>query len=188
MSRKWFGILGGLLALTSWFMVWSLVAVPTAESQILSAAVTPTPLSTPPSRPPGANPQAPAISFIDNQSAACYRPVAETGVCYIDWYYLYVTASSGQYIISMTVAIDNEVRAYHSGFFQTTMYVPGDMYGNGFKVMCGAPGAGGNPALGNTYNYTIRARETGGLSSANYGSVTCPTDAIRFFLPGIFKR
>jgi hypothetical protein len=187
MSPKWFGILGGLLALT-WFMVWSLVAVPTAESQTSSALATPTPLATLPPRQPQANPQIPAISFIDSNTAACYRPEAETGVCYIEWSYLYVTAASGQYVISMTVAIDGNLRAYHSGFFQTWMYVPGDTYGKGFKVMCGAPGAGGNAALGNTYNYTIRARETGGLSSANYGSVTCPTDVIRFFLPGIFKR
>ena len=32
--------------------------------------------------------------------------------------------------------------------------------------------------LGKTYAYTVRSRETGGLSAANYGSVTCPSDVV----------
>jgi hypothetical protein len=115
--------------------------------------------------------QAPAISFIDNPSATCYRPVASANTCYITWNNLNVTASSAQYIVSMTISIDNRLRAYHSGFFQTSMYIPGDLFGPGFQVACGPRGAGG---MGNTYAYTVRASETGGLSSANYGSVTCP--------------
>jgi hypothetical protein len=38
-------------------------------------------------------------------------------------------------------------------------------------VACGPRSASG---LGKTYAYTLRARETGGLSAANYGSVACP--------------
>ncbi len=82
-----------------------------------------------------------------------------------------MTASTSQYIISMTVSLDNHIVAYHSGFFQTSMYIPDDMVGHGFKVACGPRNAIG---LGKTYAYTLRARETGGLSAANYGSVTCP--------------
>jgi hypothetical protein len=113
----------------------------------------------------------PAISFIDSPSATCYQPDTSRNTCYIEWNYLYVTASSSQYIISMTVSIDNRVVAYHSGFFQTSMYIPDDMVGHGFKVACGPRNANG---LGKSYAYTLRARETGGLSAANYGSVTCP--------------
>jgi hypothetical protein len=91
--------------------------------------------------------------------------------CYIEWSYLYVTASTSQYIISMTVSIDNRLVAYHSGFFQTYMYIPSDMMGRGFNVACGPRSANG---LGKSYAYTLRARETGGLGAANYGSVTCP--------------
>ena len=113
----------------------------------------------------------PAISFIDSPSPTCDQPDSSRNTCYITWNYLYVTASASQYVISMTVSIDNRLRAYHSGFFQASMYVPGDMYGRGFKVACGPRGAGG---LGNSYAYTLRARETGGLGAANFGSVRCP--------------
>ena len=113
----------------------------------------------------------PTISFIDSPSATCYQPESNRNTCYIEWSYLYVTATTSQYIISMTVSIDNRLVAYHAGFFQTSMYIPDDMVGHGFKVACGPRGANG---LGKTYAYTLRARETGGLGAANYGSVTCP--------------
>ena len=97
--------------------------------------------------------------------------MASVNTCYITWHHLSGTASDSQYVVSMTISIDNRLRAYHAGFFQTSMYVPGDMYGPGFQVTCGPQGAAG---MGSTYAYTLRARETGGLSAANYGSVTCP--------------
>lgn len=182
-SRKMFGALIILLALTGAFMMWSISPV---ESRNGLAPVTPTPLTTPRARPPHLA-QAPAISFIDSQTPMCYSSVTETGVCYLQWNYLYVTASASQYIISMTLEINGDVRAYHAGFFQTSMYIAGEMYNPGFKVVCGLPGAGGNPLLGNAYNYTIRARETGGLSATNYGTVTCPASAIHFNLPAIYR-
>ena len=113
----------------------------------------------------------PTISFIDSPSAACYQPDSSRNNCYVTWSYLYVSAGASQYIISMTVSIDNRLAAHHAGFFQTSMYVPGDQYGRGFKVACGPHGADG---LGNTYAYTLRALETGGLAAANFGSVRCP--------------
>lgn len=113
----------------------------------------------------------PNISFIDSPSATCEQPVAGRNECYITWSYLYVTAATSQYIISLTVGIDNQLSAYHSGFFQTYMYIPGDLYGRGFKVACGQRAPNG---LGPAHAYTLRARETGGLSAANYGSVQCP--------------
>jgi hypothetical protein len=126
----------------------------------------------------------PEISFIDSPSATCGRSVPNTGQCTIQWSYLYVTASTSQYIISMTVEIDGHLRAYHSGFFQTYMYIPSGMHGDGFQVMCGNPGPNG---LGNTYAYIVRARETGGLSAANYGSVTCP-GMPTIYLPAVVKH
>ena len=131
--------------------------------------------------------KSPAISFIDSPSATCSRPVAGTGACYIQWDYLYVTAASSSYIISMTVAIDDHIRAYHAGFFQTSMYIPSGMTAPGYKVTCGTPGSGGTANWGHTYSYVIRARETAGLGSANYGSVACPADTVRVFLPFIKK-
>jgi len=133
--------------------------------------------------PPRREANAPDISFIDSQNPTCQLPTPGTGVCYINWGYLYVTATSPQYIISMTVSINGNIQAYNSGFFQTYMYIPGDFYAPGFRVTCGLPGASGVPGRGNSYSYTIRARETGGLSAANYGSVTCPADVVRVFIP-----
>jgi hypothetical protein len=124
------------------------------------------------------DPNAPDISFIDSPTAQCYMPEMHKDTCYIQWDYLQVSAGTSQYIISMTVAIDGQMRAYHSGFFQTSMYVPTDMFRPGLRVACGPPGSNPNPYLGKTYAYTIRARETGGLKAANYGSVTCPADVV----------
>jgi hypothetical protein len=129
-----------------------------------------------------------AISAIDSPSPTCYRPVANTGACYIQWAYLSVSAVSPGYVVSMTVAIDNQIRANYSGFFQTSMYIPGDFHGRGFRVTCGWPSGDGSSGLGNTYSYTIRARETGGATAANSGSVTCPADIVRTYLPLVAQR
>ncbi len=132
--------------------------------------------------------ESPDISFIDSPDATCYLPVRGTGACYLGWDYLYVAADSGSYIISMTVAINNEIRAYHAGFFQPSMYIPGDMTAPGYRVTCGWPQVGVPEGLGNSYSYTIRARETIGLTAANYGTVTCPADTVKVFLPILPKQ
>jgi len=130
---------------------------------------------------------APAISFIDSPSAVCLNPIQNTGVCYIQWSYWYVQASDTNYIITMTVEIDGRQRARVNGFFQTYAYLPGDMFDPGFKVVCGPPEAGGQPELGFSYSYAIRARETGGLTAANYGSVSCPADLAQIYLPVVLR-
>lgn len=114
------------------------------------------------------------IGFIDTPSCVCYQPDPRQDVCFINWYYMSVNAAPN-YMITMTVALNSiGIVSRVSGFFQTSMYTPYNMYGNGFKVPCGAPGAGGNPELGNAYSWTIRARDSANLGSANYGTVHCP--------------
>jgi hypothetical protein len=124
----------------------------------------------------GNTPQAsaPNIGFIDSPTSTCYQPDPAQDTCYINWYYLSVSASPN-YMISMTVAINaiGQVIRYQ-GFFQTSMYAPYNMQDRGIKVACGPLGAGGNPYWGNAYAWTIRARDSSGLSSANYGTVYCP--------------
>jgi hypothetical protein len=121
-----------------------------------------------------AAPEQPNISFIDSPSATCYQPDPNQDTCYITWYYMSVDANPN-YMITMTAVLNNFGPVAHvQGFFQTSMYVPYNMLGQGFKVPCGSPGAGGNPGLGNAYAYTIRARDSANLSSANYGTVYCP--------------
>ena len=195
--RRVAGLVAALLALATlaaiwWGVVRSARAAPLDQAALQAQATptqpAPTLLPAPPDRaaPPNqagqrerqGDPNAPLISFIDSPSATCYQPVRHTDICYVQWQYLNVTASSSQYIISMTVEIDGKFRAYYGGFFQTSMYIPGDMSAPGFRVTCGPPGAGGNPSLGSAYSYTLRARETGGLKAANYGTVYCPADIV----------
>lgn len=121
--------------------------------------------------------EAPEISFIDSPSVTCFQPDYTQDVCYINWYYQSVDANPN-YMIAMTTTL-NAIGpvARVGGFFQTSMYVPYSMLGDGFKVACGALGAGGNPALGNAYAWTINARDSANLKSANYGTVYCPAFA-----------
>jgi hypothetical protein len=124
--------------------------------------------------PAGDAPQQPSIGFIDSPSATCYQPDPTQNTCYITWYYMSVSASPN-YMITMTAFLNNYGPVVHTqGFFQTSMYVPYSMLGQGFKVPCGSPGAGGDPQLGIAYAYTIRARDSANLGSANYGTVYCP--------------
>lgn len=125
--------------------------------------------------PPGADaPDQPNIGFIDSPSATCYQPDPGRDACYLTWYYLSVDAAPN-YMITMTLTLNNSGPIAHTqGFFQTSMYVPYNMLGDGFKVACGPLGAGGNNTLGNAYAYTIRARDSADLSSANYGTIYCP--------------
>ena len=116
----------------------------------------------------------PQISFIDSPTTTCYQPDPAADVCWINWYYLSVDASPN-YMICMEVTI-NEVGkvARYQGFFQTSMYAPYNMHDRGFRVACGAPGAGGDPNRGNAYGFTIRAKDSANLGSANFGTIYCP--------------
>ena len=205
MSRMLRGFLAvtialGCLGLFLWSLVGKAGAAPESQSgpNIPARPTMAAPILTGPNQAPypddsirrekDGDPSAVDISFIDSPSATCYLPEPHTNTCYIQWSYLNVTASSSQYIISMTVAISNQIRAYYSGFFQTSMYIPGDMQSPGFRVACGEPGSGGKADLGRMYPYTINARETGGLKAANYGTVYCPADTIRLYLPIVKKH
>jgi hypothetical protein len=169
-----------LALLAGLFLAWGVVQAapamqPSAGNPELPALTTPPPLPKQPTI------ESPDISFIDSPTASCILPRANTGVCLMTWAYMYADASPN-YIITMTIGIDDKTRARYGGFFQSTMYVPSDMMV--FRVPCGAPGAGGDPNLGANHSYTLRARDSSGLASANYGSVTCPADMLaRNFLP-----
>jgi hypothetical protein len=180
----WRAILAGAIALAGLAIGWGVLA---AGPRLAAAAVPILGTPAPPRRALQADPSVQATT-IDSPSPTCYRPVAGTGSCYIQWNYIFVVASSPQYVISTTVSIDGRLSAYHGGFFQTSMYVPGQLYGPGFRVQCGLPAGDGHTDLGNTYSYTIRARETGGNVATNSGSVQCPADVVRVFLPITRRR
>lgn len=169
---RWIGLVL-LIALGVLGLGWG--AVRSARAAILAQQ----PGEQPPERVRQPNGEAPTISFIDSPTPQCRLPVTGTDACYINWSYFYVTASPSNYIISMTVAIDGRIQANHQGFFQNYLYIPYDMLSPGFRVSCGKPGTSGiNPWVGNSYAFTIRAKETGGLKSANYGTVYCPGDTV----------
>lgn len=119
-----------------------------------------------------------AIGFIESPSASCRKIKGDE--CAISFYYLSVNASPN-YMIWMRVRLGNQLVFHAQGFFQTSMYVPGEQIGE-IKVKCGKPGTtpdpkpSPNPATlyGNSYSYTVDARDSAGLSSANYGTVLCP--------------
>jgi hypothetical protein len=161
-----------LALLTGLLLAWGAVqAAPTLkvspDTLTMSMLATPTPLPDQPSV------VSPDISFIDSPTASCILSRANTGVCLMTWYYMYADASPN-YIITMTVGIDDKPRARYNGFFQTNMYVPSEMLI--FRVPCGELGSAGNPNFGANHSYTLRARDSTGLGAANYGSVTCPAD------------
>ncbi len=119
-----------------------------------------------------------SISFIDSPTATCYQPDRRVDECFINWYYLSVSAAP-DYMINMWVTLNATGGvAFYQGFFQTSMYAPYNMHGRGFRVACGPLVLSDDPTIlpdhGNTYGYTIRARDSGGLKSANYGTVYCP--------------
>jgi hypothetical protein len=132
-------------------------------------------------------PKVPNIGFIDSPSATCYQPDPTQDICYLNWYYLSVDASPN-YMIAMSVKLNDTGHVSSTqGFFQTSMYVPYNMRGQGIRVQCGPPQRP-DPAtapcspqpctdpnvLGNAYAYTIRARDSSNLGSANFGTVFCP--------------
>lgn len=125
-----------------------------------------------------------AISSITSPSPTCTRPVENTGACYVNWYFLYVTADPS-YISNLSIKIDGRWVAQHRGFFQQSMTITGDMYGKGFRVNCGLPGSGGDPDFGKIYNFEIRAAATDGSSAVNFGAVTCPYDIVKVYLPSV---
>jgi hypothetical protein len=124
-----------------------------------------------------------AIGFIDSPTAGCRKIKGNT--CAVSWYYLSVNASPN-YMLFLRARLGPSAQTqklvYHAqGFFQTSMYIPYDMIGD-VIVPCGKAGSSPDPKpsasppvpYGNTYSYTIDARDSAGLSAANYGTVVCP--------------
>jgi hypothetical protein len=173
-----------LTLLIGLLLPWGLIQAASA-SKISPGAVAESLFATPTSLPKQPPLVSPDISFIDSPTASCILPRSNTGTCYITWSYLFADATPN-YMITMTVGIDDKALARYSGFFQASMYVPSELLV--FRVPCGASGSGGNPDFGANHSYVLRARDSAGISAANYGSVSCPADEpARTYLP-ILRR
>jgi len=152
-------------------------APPVAASRLSSPRLAATPLPVAPPTPGEIDDHAGVtVLGIDGQSVQCYRPETGTDACYIQWQYLLFDASGMNYVVSMTVSIDERIRANYQGFFQTSMYAPFDLHMPGFRVSCGAPGSGGVPEMGKPYDWTVKARDSAGLEGVASGQVICPAD------------
>jgi hypothetical protein len=77
-------------------------------------------------------------------------------------------------MIELSIQLNGRYVARNQGFFQTSMTIPASMNDRGFKVACGAKGAGGDPDWGNAYPWVIRATDSAQLKSNNYGTTYCP--------------
>ena len=174
-GRVWLTAALGIAA--ALWPVWVLASAPAYQPNFIQGGPVPTQLPVSPSQSLPVL-HSPALSSFDSSSPECIRPAANTNVCLISWSYLYAVADPSAYVISMTVSIDGKLRSYHAGFFQTSMYIPPDLYG-GYKVSCGVPGAGGDPMLGETHSYAIAARDTSGAVLRNEGNIACPADVVR---------
>jgi hypothetical protein len=125
-----------------------------------------------------------ATNSIKSPSPTCVNAIPGSGVCYINWDYLSLNVAPS-YIITMTLEIDNQPRANVQGFFQGEIYLNNQFFQPGFQVTCGFPKSNSPFALGNTYSYAIRARNSSGVNYLNSGQITCPADIARLYLPSI---
>jgi hypothetical protein len=158
-------------------MAWSVGAASVEERPEISADSAPAGIG-------GMKLGGPEISVIDSSTPTCFLADPRTGTCSVEWSYLYVTADSGPYIISMSVEIDGRIRANSNGFFQTYMYLPSDIFGSGFEMPCGLAGAGGVPGLGELYSFVVRAKQSDGLTSSSSGAFYCPFATLPLFSDG----
>jgi hypothetical protein len=119
-----------------------------------------------------------AISFIESPTAYCRRIAANQ--CVINWGYMSVSASPN-YIVGLWIFVREKLVYHANGFFQQSMYIDNRFLGDGIPVNCGAAGATPPPdpnpigiTYGNSYSWRVNAEDSGGLRSANYGTVVCP--------------
>ena len=115
----------------------------------------------------------PKIGFITSDDAFCFQPDSAVNECFINWRYIYVTADP-TYMKKLQIQINGRAVLNMAGFFQTSLSYQASMVSpGGFRVLCGPPSVD-DPLLGNAYSYPIRAEDTNGLGSANYGTIQCP--------------
>ncbi|MCX8062619.1 MAG: hypothetical protein N3D16_08555 [Anaerolineales bacterium] len=184
--NKNFAILSLAFALLLAVGLWTSVGA-NGLSRSFSPILAPTPLPVYPSY--GENPdlsQPQGSGSIDSLSPTCVNAVPGSGVCYINWYSVHLNVAPS-YIVTMTFSIDNRLRANMQGFFQHEISLNHRMFQPGFGVTCGFPKSDSPTALGNTYPYAIRARDSSGANYSNSGQITCPADVIRLYLPLITR-
>lgn len=116
-----------------------------------------------------------AIGFIASDGPSCTQPNPAVNSCLVNFQRLRVDGGAN-YMIWMTVELNDRLVGKFRGFFQNVLDVA-NPFGPGIKVPCGPIGSGTDLDLGpggRRYNFTIRAKDSAGLTATNYGTIWCP--------------
>lgn len=184
--HKGFVVLSFVTALLLAVWLWTSVDA-SGSSRSVSLVPSPTPLPVNPSYEEPSEPAQPQGSgSIDSFSPTCFNAIPGSGVCYINWQSVNLDVAPS-YLVTMTFSIDNRLRANLQGFFQSGISLNSQVFQPGFRVTCGFPKSDSPSALGNTYAYAIRARDSSGANYNNSGQITCPADVVRLSLPLITR-
>src|SRR4030042_392744 len=99
MSRTRLGILSLLLLAAAGFVVlWSASVARAATGSLIAPLPTATINGIQPPRPAIlSTPVAPTAASLESPSATCFRPVADPGICYLQWDYIYMVADTSAY-------------------------------------------------------------------------------------------
>ena len=109
-----------------------------------------------------------AIANIDGPT--CYKVSAHK--CAITFNFI---SASDPSLVFLRLSVDSKVVAQSTAWFTTSVAVPGDRYGAGFPVACGALGESGNAAMG--LSHMLKFEPLDGSSNSlglNTANVFCP--------------
>ena len=115
---------------------------------------------------------------------SCVQPSSSAGACYI--VVGAATANGSDPTFSgLEISVDHKLRLRMLGFFEADGYVDQSMIRPGLKVVCGLPGASGDPAYGLTHLVEAKASMAGGAQATGAAQVRCPSFDGRVFGPKV---
>lgn len=142
-------------------------------SCLLALAASLTPLAV--AADPGTSASEKAISTIQTRSPYCFQADRDRNECVIGFESHDVSTTASMRELQITV--DGRRVVEDRAFFQNSLFIGLNQVGRpGYRVPCGLSGSGGDPdpLIGQRYNYQIRAEDSDGTSSQNFGSIGCP--------------
>ena len=112
----------------------------------------------------------------------CSLVTPSTGACYINIRYL---SASDPLLTHVEITVNGKVRAYMTGFFETSAALSAGMLNDGLQVVCGKPNVSGIPNLGYQYSVGISVYANGSPTTTDTAVVTCPAFEAKINLPFI---
>jgi len=130
---------------------------------------------------------APAASVsLTMSNPVCVQALPASGTCSIQFASLYAAGSDTSFS-RVEVLVNSKLRAFMTGFFESSAYLTYDMLPGGLKVKCGRPNASGRPDYGLSYSLVANAYMVDGTSAFNSSTVFCPAYDGKTFVPLIRK-